>query len=432
MGCRGLKGIIIASFLILTIAPAVWAQPAYTPIELFFTVYSNGVAAVDYSAEVDPTLVRVDIPLFGSLYQELLVLDQDGLPLNYTMRGNGINVLTLGSTMAVVYYETPGLTSKSGSLWTFNVTTPIASGIILPEGSTIIDLSDIPLHIGSLDGHPYITMPDGQCWVTYVLGVVGTRESALAQIKDAESTMNRIRSGGVVLKGAEPLLQQAKNAFDAGSYAQAEELAAQAKASALETEAAAQRSSEMIDAASSAISDARAESRTAGLDEAENLLQQAQGSHSAGDYIDALGLATQANDAALAAKAPRNPYLLPAGVVIGVVAIAGVFLYFRDRIKVGLREGVKAEDLTMEEVDLDLVFERHPELRMDDREVIRFLSEAGGEVFANEIRDRFDIPRTSAWRMIRRLERLGIVDERKVGGQSLVRISKRYRRGDEE
>ena len=43
------------------------------------------------------------------------------------------------------------------------------------------------------------------------------------------------------------------------------------------------------------------------------------------------------------------------------------------------------------------------------------------------IRDRFEIPRTSAWRMIRRLMGMGVVEERKIGGQSLIYIVKKYR-----
>ena len=80
------------------------------------------------------------------------------------------------------------------------------------------------------------------------------------------------------------------------------------------------------------------------------------------------------------------------------------------------------------EIDLERLFEEHPELRMDDREVLKYLAENDGEAFAFDIRDRFDIPRTSAWRMIQRLQRYEVVDERKIGGQSLVSIKEKYRR----
>jgi uncharacterized membrane protein len=79
--------------------------------------------------------------------------------------------------------------------------------------------------------------------------------------------------------------------------------------------------------------------------------------------------------------------------------------------------------------DLDALFEANPYLRLDDKEVLRFLADAGGEAFAAEVRDRFDVPRTSLWRMIRRLEGEGVIEVEAVGGQSLVRISPKYRSG---
>ena len=79
--------------------------------------------------------------------------------------------------------------------------------------------------------------------------------------------------------------------------------------------------------------------------------------------------------------------------------------------------------------DLDRLFEEHSHLRLDDKEVLRFLAESGGGVFAAELRERFNVPRTSLWRMIRRLEREEVVDVSSVGGQSLVKISQNYREG---
>ncbi len=78
---------------------------------------------------------------------------------------------------------------------------------------------------------------------------------------------------------------------------------------------------------------------------------------------------------------------------------------------------------------LDRLFEEHPHLRIDDKEVLRFIAESGGEVFAAELRERFKVPRTSLWRMIRRLEKAEVVDVSSVGGQSFVKIGENYREG---
>ena len=58
------------------------AQTYYTPLGLSFTVYADGYTAVDYFADVDPTRSRVNVTLFGSLYVDTLVEDQDGLLLD--------------------------------------------------------------------------------------------------------------------------------------------------------------------------------------------------------------------------------------------------------------------------------------------------------------------------------------------------------------
>ncbi len=63
------------------------------------------------------------------------------------------------------------------------------------------------------------------------------------------------------------------------------------------------------------------------------------------------------------------------------------------------------------------------DLRSEEVEVLRFLKERGGRVLESELRERFpDIPRTSMWRLIRRLEKQGIVRVRKVGLQNLVEM----------
>ncbi|MFQ6053154.1 MAG: helix-turn-helix transcriptional regulator [Candidatus Bathyarchaeia archaeon] len=414
--------LVLAVLILIMAAPAAEAQSTVAPRRLVFAVYADGYVAVDYLVAVDPTRVRENITLFGSMYQDLTVEDQDGLPLDYASMDGGLTVDTLGSTSVLVSYVTPELTDKSAQIWVFSVSTPIDSNVLLPEGATIVGLNVVPLAMGSLDGSPLLTMPAGDVEVSYTIGIVGTREHALALIKDAESTIEAIKEGGVVVAEAEALLQQAYAAFDAERYAEAELFAGEAKASALNAESEASSARGAMDAASESIAAARGEGRTVGLDGAEELLQQAEDAYNAGNYMDARALAEQSQAAAAEATAPGRPYAwVPVGLGAAALVLAVVAL--------ALRRRRPPPEEPMGAVDLDLLFERHPDLRLDDREVIRFLIESGGEAFAAEIRERFGIPRTSAWRMIRRLQREGIVEVRNVRGQSLVRIRPRYREG---
>lgn len=70
-------------------------------------------------------------------------------------------------------------------------------------------------------------------------------------------------------------------------------------------------------------------------------------------------------------------------------------------------------------------FNENPLLMKEDREVIEFLVENQGKAFEAEIRKRFpDVPRTSLWRLVKRLEKLEIVEVKKIGLENQVILKK--------
>jgi uncharacterized membrane protein len=293
-------------------------------------------------------------------------------------------------------------------------------------GSTILSISEIPLEIGSVDGKTFLSLIAGNIAVSYILGTVGTKDHAQAMLKDAESTISEIMSKGIKVESALNLLNQAKSAFNTSDYAKAEQLSSSAKLTATNIESQANTAIQSINRASTAISTAKNEGRTSGLSNAENLLKEAQAAYASGSYSSASLTAGRAYDAALASK---NEGIDPLQVliVVGVVALLVIgFILLKRKPKPTPQKPI--EFVPEPPVNLELIFSGNPELRMDDREVIRFLADNKGEAFANEIRDRFGIPRTSAWRMIHRLIKMGIVEEKKIGGQSLIRVIKKWRR----
>ena len=140
------KLLLISVVMILFInVPLVKGQD-FEPFELDFMIYGDGLVKVDYFLETDPTLLRVDVPLFGSHIDGILILDQDGLPLDSEINGTNLVIDTIGSTTVILSYRTPSLTTKNGVVWSFNVSAPIEARIILPFGATIFDLSNTKRH----------------------------------------------------------------------------------------------------------------------------------------------------------------------------------------------------------------------------------------------------------------------------------------------
>jgi uncharacterized membrane protein len=398
----------------------------YDPTELSFILYADGFTSVEYSADVDPTRPRVNMTLFGSLFLDLLVEDQDGLLLGYSPIGDGISIDTLGSISVKISYFTQDLIDKSGKIWTFSIISPVDISIILPEGSTIVSLSSIPISMSNLGDNLLLTMSKGEIAVSYFIGISGTRERAIAVINDAENVINDVKSEGINVNNAESLLQLAREAFDNEIYAEAEQLAEDAKISALESKSLAESAFSWIEEARNEIEIAENTDRTIGLEIAKNLLQESEFAYDIGNYTQAEELARSSISAALdAIKEEGLPIIWIGAISIVVVLSIGIFII------IVRRESGKVID-TPAKFDLDRLFNEHPHLRLDDKEVLRFLADSGGGVFAAELRERFNVPRTSLWRMIRRLEREEVVVVSSIGGQSLVNISQKYREGGKQ
>ena len=420
---------ITLSFVFLIVLgsiPTTFAQEDYTPSELSFIVYSDGYIGVDYTIDVDPTLVQVNVTLFGELYLDMLIEDQDGTGLDYSNIPDGITIDTIGSITAYVSYFTTDLTSKIGQIWSLNVTTPISLTILLPEDTTLIYSNVLPNEIGSLNGNTFVIMPSGDINIEYTIGPVGTREHAQTLINDAENTIDTIKAEGVLLPAAEAKLQQAKDSFAEEKYIEAEQYASQAKSLAQETQISANGAQDKLSQAESAITSATNAGRTKGLDTAQNLLEEAETSYELGNYSEAQDLADQAINSASNATKPEDPGDggIPYTWILGGLAIAalaaGGYIFTRKKPDSTVNIEIKRE------YNLEKMMSDYPHLRVDDKEVLRFLASNGGESFAAEIRDRFEIPRTSLWRMIRRLEGEEVIEVDTVGGQSLVRLSSKY------
>jgi len=408
-------------FLIMLMASQITPILAeISPQELSITVQGDGVTRLDYLFQAEITSLQTNISLLGEIYEDLFIVNEDGLPLEYVEALDGLTVYSLGSTLVNITYLSAELTGKIGVIWSLDLVLPISSEIILPVGSTIINLNTIPLEIDTLDEKTVLVMPAGMIEIEYTVDILDSEALAHDAINEAEEAIQEAESSGANVTAAKSLISEAILLFHQSNYLEAEEIATQVidlVDDIVEKMALAQAK---IAAAEDAIEIADESGRTIGLDTAESLLQDAQSEFQSGDYEKALIYAEDALEAALnSEKSGNNTLMLVGGVLLGIVA--GAFFVFRQK---STPERVPVEV----EIDLERLFKEHPELRMDDREVLKYLSENDGEAFAFDIRDRFDIPRTSAWRMIQRLQRYEVVDERKIGGQSLVSIKEKYRR----
>ncbi len=86
--------VFILSLLLITSVSTIYGQEV-TPQYLELTVYNDGTVKAVYDVETDPIEVRVDVDLFGSSFSNLVVRDDENLPIGLPSLGVHLDVPVL-------------------------------------------------------------------------------------------------------------------------------------------------------------------------------------------------------------------------------------------------------------------------------------------------------------------------------------------------
>lgn len=423
------RALLVMVLFFMFITPLAYAQDDVTPNSLEVKVYPDGSTLVTYVVESDPTKVRVEVDLFNDNFNNLIIRDEDGIPLASSITDTGLKIDSIGALELIIVYTTSDLTTKDGPIWDLNLISPVSTMVILPQGAAIFDLGNIPTDLGFIDGSQYVELPAGEIYVSFILAMPNLSAEAQTAINDAENYLTSLEAQNYVLIDARSELTHAIQLFETDQYIDAKNMANQAMDTADETVDNANAAAVEIALAGSTIVSAREDGRTDGLTQAEDTLSSAETYYNQGLYVEAETSAKQASQLALLADEPTGGNtLLYLGIVVIAAAAGGGYYYMQKMRPTDSHtpQPAPAPEIEAKTVDLEKIFAINDDLRLEDREVIKFLAENNGESFATEIRDRFDMPRSSTWRLIRRLVSNEIVEEVKVGNQSLVRIRKRY------
>jgi len=114
------------------------------------------------------------------------------------------------------------------------------------------------------------------------------------------------------------------------------------------------------------------------------------------------------------------------GIIGGIIVITLISVIIIAKNK---QKNVKAIDEVVpiqknNTLDLETIFKLKPNLREDDKELIKFIFDNNGEALESELRKNFLQPRTTMWRAVKRLEREGVIEIEKKDLQNLVKLRK--------
>jgi uncharacterized membrane protein len=118
--------------------------------------------------------------------------------------------------------------------------------------------------------------------------------------------------------------------------------------------------------------------------------------------------------------------------IISIPIIAGAIITaliikkkkLNSTISIQSNEIISQKSSKSESFDTESIFTLRPDMREDDKGIIKFISENGGQALESELRKKFLQPRTTMWRAVKRLERLGVIEIDKKDMQNLVKLKK--------
>jgi len=165
-----LKTINRVALLLVLLTSTVPVVSQISPNLVELEVYEDGWVNLSYEVSFsDPELV-VYLPLYATP-TFLVVLDEEGFPLNASVVGELIEVQLLGAKEAKISYFTQDLVEKKGAVWTVNLSAiPAKVLLTLPKNARIVGLSDVPETIitGKEEEGIKVLMPPEATWVSYV------------------------------------------------------------------------------------------------------------------------------------------------------------------------------------------------------------------------------------------------------------------------
>ena len=115
-------------------------------------------------------------------------------------------------------------------------------------------------------------------------------------------------------------------------------------------------------------------------------------------------------------------YVIIGGIII--IILSSIIIIIRNKQK---NVKVINEVVTIQKndvLDLETIFKLKPDLREDDKELVKFIFNNNGEALESELRKKFLQPRTTMWRAVKRLEREGVIEIEKKDLQNLVKLRK--------
>jgi uncharacterized membrane protein len=77
-------------------------------------------------------------------------------------------------------------------------------------------------------------------------------------------------------------------------------------------------------------------------------------------------------------------------------------------------------------MDINKLFEQNKHLSPEEIQVVKFLGENSATAYEAQICETLNLPRTTTWRLLKRLEKMDIINIEKSRRQNMITITRKY------
>jgi uncharacterized membrane protein len=167
--CLRISTLSLLAFFLLSTFSSAAAEFSFEVETMTIKVYRDGLNHVTQTLIVDSLLPEVILPLLSSSVENLIVLDENQLAVDYQQNKANLTVFTLGASRVLVEYDTIALTNKEADVWTLILNHPYNLTVSLPKNSTIVYLNQVPTTIDTTGEELSLSLHPGQWEVSYIV-----------------------------------------------------------------------------------------------------------------------------------------------------------------------------------------------------------------------------------------------------------------------
>jgi uncharacterized membrane protein len=457
--------IVLIFFVVLSgsIFDKAFSQIQYQVNSVFIGILSNGDSIVQYDLRLKSNTSEITLPLIGGNINEILVRNYISKYLAYTFNSvtNEIKINSQNESQIRITYQTPDLVNKQEREWSFLIDSAFPFTVKLPNEAVVTNLGEqSPSLIRKLGGQNLLSFDKGRISIDYVIGYAGTREQATISINSAELDLAKAESEhlGINLGSVKDILLNAKTALNQSNFIDAERLATNASDLSSTITESFEVSKDMMSNATRKIEEFQ--DMNVDTSQASEFVSKSNFEFSQGNYPKAIEYATLALNS-LDVPRQEQPFLYSSTAYLLLIPLAvsiGFFILrkYKRKSNPQMQDTVNKNDpynsdnqtniykensfieqqspgeeqtnteVTPEKSNLQNfvsdAIRQKGNLKPEEKDILLYISEKEGAAFEGEIRNKFILPKTSLWRLIKRLERENLIEVIKIGGQNLIKL----------